>query len=274
MSRKKLEIKSGEKFGRLTVIEEVQPYIYSSGYKERRVKCRCDCGNTTIVILKSLRSGKTSSCGCYARQRTSEVKSKTKNNKYDLSDNKVGVGYTSKGERFLFDKEDFDIIKNYCWFIDKKGYVVAAERTTGKDIKLHRLIMNAVNGEMIDHIDHDRANNCKSNLRKCSYLENARNRSAKKDSLSGVTGVLWYKPTSKWKAQINISGKLKHLGYFTDINEAIRVRIKAELEFYKEYAPTYNYFTREQKKAILNDELSGEDIMKILQLNQDVEKCI
>ena len=42
MGRKKLEIKSGDKYGRLTIIEEVAPHIQPSGHKERRFRCKCD----------------------------------------------------------------------------------------------------------------------------------------------------------------------------------------------------------------------------------------
>ena len=53
-----------------------------------------------------------------------------KHNVYDLSGN-VGKGFI-KNEIFLFDKEDFDLIKNYCWYIDNKGYVKTNIRKKGK----------------------------------------------------------------------------------------------------------------------------------------------
>jgi hypothetical protein len=49
----------GHKYGKLTVIKEVEQIG-----KERRFKCLCDCGNTTTVLMASLRSGNTKSCGC------------------------------------------------------------------------------------------------------------------------------------------------------------------------------------------------------------------
>ena len=250
---KKLEVKSGDRYWRLTIIEEVEPYIYSSGYKERMVKCRCDCGNPTIVRLKDLRSGKTQSCGCL----------QFKTNKYDLS-GEYGIGYTSNtNEPFYFDLEDYELIKDYCWHISK-GYVTTLDRTTGKRILLHRLVMHPENDEVVDHINRDKLDNRKANLRVCTSSDNAKNRGTRKNNVSGVTGVIWNKQASKWEARINMSGKRIHLGAFTDINEAIRVRIHSELEMFGEYAPTYNYFTEEQRKAILNDEVSSEEIVKLL----------
>lgn len=269
---KKLEVKSGDRYGMLTVLEEIAPYISPCGNKVRRFKCQCDCGNTTIVLLNALRSGRTSSCGCLQKQKVSEVKSKI--NQYDLT-GEVGIGYTSKGERFIFDKEDFEIIKDFCWFVNSLGYVVTRDRITSKMISFHRLVMRPKNkDELVDHIDHDRLNNCKSNLRVCSHDDNMKNRSIHKNNTSKVLGVTWYEPRKKWRSQIKINGRCTHIGLFTSKTEAIRARIKAELEFYKEYAPTYNCFTEDQRKSILNDEMSSEEIVEILNLNQHTEQCV
>ena len=250
---RKIEVKSGDKYGRLTILEEVQPHTYPNGYKERMVKCRCDCGSPTIVRLKDLRSGKTQSCGCL----------QFKTNKYDLS-GEYGSGYTSNiNEPFYFDLEDYELIKDYCWHISK-GYVMTLDRTTGKRILLHRLVMHPEKDEVVDHINRDKLDNRKANLRVCTSSDNAKNRGTRKNNVSGVTGVTWNKQASKWEARINMSGKRIHLGAFTDINEAIRVRIHSELEMFGEYAPTYNYFTEEQRKAILSDRMPSEEMVKIL----------
>ena len=267
MGRKKLEIKTGERYGRLTIEEEVEPYIYSSGRKDRRFRCRCDCGSPTIVLLKDLRNGSTQSCGCLQK----EVVSKT--NEYDLS-GEIGVGYTFKREKFYFDKEDYELIKDYSWCINDNGYVITVDRTTGKRMRLHRLVMGVDGDLVVDHINHDKTNNCKSNLRVCTQSNNVKNRSNKKNSSSGFMGVSWNKKSNKWHARIKVDGKLKHLGYYTDINEAIRVRIHSEIEMFGEYAPTYNYFTREQRESILDDTMQSEEIVEILKLNQYIERCV
>lgn len=54
----------GQKFGRLTVIEDAPDYVYKSG-RNRVEKCKCDCGKITFVKLSKLKSGNTKSCGCY-----------------------------------------------------------------------------------------------------------------------------------------------------------------------------------------------------------------
>lgn len=58
------EIKSGEKFNNLTIIKELPSERYKNGQIKRLVLCKCECGNEVIAPLKSVKSGRTKSCGC------------------------------------------------------------------------------------------------------------------------------------------------------------------------------------------------------------------
>lgn len=65
MNRRKIELKKGDKYGRLTIVEEVEkPEIKNV----RFFLCSCSCGTTLIVRLLHLRHGHTKSCGCYKKQ--------------------------------------------------------------------------------------------------------------------------------------------------------------------------------------------------------------
>ncbi len=59
---KKLNINTGDMFGRLTVIGEAPKQNTKRAYN-----CQCECGNTSIVLVQNLSQGKTTSCGCYAK---------------------------------------------------------------------------------------------------------------------------------------------------------------------------------------------------------------
>ena len=63
---KRVEVKEGERYGRLTIIREVEP-AGSIHKRVRRFLCRCDCGNEIICRLPNLKSGTTKSCGCYRK---------------------------------------------------------------------------------------------------------------------------------------------------------------------------------------------------------------
>ena len=143
-----------------------------------------------------------------------------------------GIGYTLKNEPFYFDLEDYDLIKNYCWAINKDGYVY---NKTKNLVLMHRLVMNAPSDELVDHIYHEKNDNRKSQLRLCSPSENVRNRSISHSS-SGVCGVYWYTKENKWSAEIKINGQKINLGFFEDKEQAIKVRKEAEQKYFGDFA--------------------------------------
>ena len=65
-------IKQGDRYNRLTIIEQVQSQTQSRGTKRRMVKCECECGNIKDYVLQYLKSGRTKSCGCYMIDRIKE----------------------------------------------------------------------------------------------------------------------------------------------------------------------------------------------------------
>lgn len=66
------KIKIGEKFGRLEVIDECEPYLWNGNNYSQHL-CRCECGNTVVVRDNGLKSGKSKSCGCYQKDKHFEA---------------------------------------------------------------------------------------------------------------------------------------------------------------------------------------------------------
>lgn len=101
----------------------------------------------------------------------------------------------------------------------------------GKTYQAHRLAWLYIYGtwpkNQIDHIDGDGANNKLENLRDVTNRENGINRKTQINNTSGVTGVSWHKAANKFRAQIKINGKNKHLGYYTTLEAAIAARAAA-----------------------------------------------
>lgn len=86
-------------------------------------------------------------------------------------------------------------------------------------------------GEQIDHINHNRADDRIEKLRKTTNKGNSRNRSLRVSSKSGVTGVYWRQDVSKWRATIKVDGVEMHLGFFANLDDAIKARATAEVEY-------------------------------------------
>lgn len=104
----------------------------------------------------------------------------------------------------------------------------------GKKRKVHRVAWLMTYGywpKFIDHINGNPSDNRIENLRDVERSENHRNFPKRKDNRSGCPGVSWYKNRSAWLVRINHEGKEVNLGYYDDLDEAISVRKRAEIEY-------------------------------------------
>ena len=146
-----------------------------------------------------------------------------------LNNNNIVVG------KCIIDIEDIKKIKKYKWHYDC-GYCTTTiqEKNKKYNMKIHRLIMGFPDSN-IDHINRNKLDNKKINLRCVGQSVNTYNNRMKSTNTSGVTGVVWVKRKNKWGANIGHQNKLYNLGHFTDKQDAINVRKEAELKFYGEY---------------------------------------
>lgn len=245
---------TGQTFGRLKVLKRVE----NNKRKEIQWLCECSCEehNQIIVTSRSLKTGNTKSCGCYQRERRIEnnKKYKKKYNTYNLS-GEYGIGYTTKGEEFYFDLEDYDKIKDYCWRIHNRGYVACSinrgKNKPKKDLMMHILIMNGYDEELniknnmeVDHINgsSSRNDNRKENLRSCTHQENMCNYGIPSNNTSGVIGVSWDATHGYWIAHITYKNKKIKLGSYANKEDAIISRLKGEKKYFKEFAPQQYLF--------------------------------
>ena len=168
------------------------------------------------------------------------MKQRTKNTKQNewIIDGSVAIGVTSSGEMFEIDIVDLNMVKDFCWRIHARGYVVAnAKSGTNKIISLHRHILDADDGVIIDHKDRNKLNNKRSNLRIATKSQNNSNINMRSDNTSGFTGVKRAK-SGKWVAQITHNKVRLHLGTFDKICDAIDARISAEIKYHGEFRRT------------------------------------
>ncbi len=143
----------------------------------------------------------------------------------------------SRGLFAVVDESDFEWLNQWKWCADAAGYAVRGIGKNGKTqiIKMHRLIMNTPFGMGTDHINGSVFDNRRCNLRICTFAENLRNRSVRKDKKScKYKGV--YKGSNNWQALIYTNGKLLHLGRYSTAKEAAIAYDKAALQYYKEFS--------------------------------------
>ena len=117
------------------------------------------------------------------------------------------------GNAAIVDDEDYELVSRYNWTESDKGYAITSIKINGKwkTVPMHRLINNTPAGMLTDHIDGDRLNNRRENLRTCEAKQNMQNMKIFKSNKSGYKGVSVKKNISKqgneylyWMAQIKL----------------------------------------------------------------------
>lgn len=146
----------------------------------------------------------------------------------------------------FLDTDDIEKVKLYHWHITRivhlnSDFIVYYAITSSSGMKgalLQRFLCDFPNKLVVDHIDGNTLNNRKDNLRICTREENNMNRKKYANNTSGHRGVNYVgdKYINKWLANIRVNSILMCLGYFFTYEEAVKVREKAEKEYYGEFS--------------------------------------
>jgi hypothetical protein len=137
---------------------------------------------------------------------------------------------TSKGIEFIIDKEDKEKVIKHSWCCTSSGYLHS--RINGKYVYLHRYLLNPPSTQVVDHINHNKLDNQKSNLRITTQLKNAQNRQLNNGGTSKHIGVYYNKRLRKWIARIRNNYLRIHLGCFVTEQEAITAYLVAKQKYH------------------------------------------
>lgn len=138
------------------------------------------------------------------------------------------------------------------WKAPRRGCVVGSEVGTitkfgyrnvylaGRRYHVHRLAWLYVYGrfpkDQIDHINMNGLDNRLCNLREATQSQNQANKGMRADNTSGVKGVTWDSSRKKWKASISVSGKMIHLGRFSEVRDAAEAYRIAAKKYFGDFA--------------------------------------
>lgn len=205
------EIKAGDKFGKLNIMEELDSYYAESGIRTRKFLCKCECGNTKVAPLYYLKAE--NPCCDKCSRKVASTKSR-KYNTYE-TDGEVTKVIDERGNFALIDTEDLEKVKPYYFYKGSGDYYVANKMIDKKKITyfLHRFITDCPKGLVVDHLNHNRADNRKVNLKVCTLQDNRKN--------MPVIGVVLLEHTDKWTASVKEGDSIKYLGVYDTFDEAV-----------------------------------------------------
>jgi len=155
-------------------------------------------------------------------------------NTYTISNGVVELKTTS-GKIIFIDESDLATTLKYTWCVSKTGYAVA--NINHSVVKLHRYILSPPDTQIIDHINGDKLDNRRCNLRYCDNASNTKNCKLQSNNKSGYPGVR-ITPNNTYNVRITVNRKEIHVGNYKTLQSAIRARIKAEQKYYGEFAPS------------------------------------
>jgi hypothetical protein len=149
-------------------------------------------------------------------------------------------GERGKGKFLLVDDSDFSMFNFFSWSSDGHGYGQAHVPKSGKNcqetILAHHLILESAKDKVIDHINGDKLDCRRENLRLVTQSQNLTNSKKRKNAFSKYKGVSWYKRDKNWSAYFHIDYKKIHIGYFkSEIEAAEAYDLKAK-QFFGQYA--------------------------------------
>jgi len=206
--RRKVNIKIGDRFGRLTVIKDV-------GKIKGRLhfECICDCGNTYTAMGKSIYSGHTKSCGCLWME----------------SITKHGMYKTATYEAWSHIIQRCTNPKDKIFYHYGGRGITVCDRWSKFENFLEDM-KEKPEGLTIERIDNDKGYS-KENCCWDTQTAQSRNQRLNIKNKTGVRGVYWHKKNKKYCVQITVNYKTYHIGLFSNIEQAAIARKEAE-EFY------------------------------------------
>ena len=135
------------------------------------------------------------------------------------------VMFDDQNNEFYISKCDLDKVLQYTWYVNKSRRNEVCN--AANSIKLHRYIMDIYDKNsslLVDHINHDRRDNRRENLRLVTPHQNNMNKGATNRNTSGVVGVSYDKRDNRWDAYIHWNYKRISLGSFKNFEDAVTAR--------------------------------------------------
>lgn len=234
----------GRKFGKVIISKYLGyfPRNKGSSRKEHFYECTCACGNTAVAARGQILRGKRKTCG-----NCTKIIREGGHYRY----------FTKKGDTFIFGPEDLEFISAHRCSVNEHGYATVV--INGKSRRLSSVLLGTTGRQCADHINGDRSDNRRSNLRVCSNTENHGNQCISSRNTSGYKGVSRIKGQNRYRAYINKNGVRRELGNFSTAIEAAGAYDRAARFYFGEFA-CVNFPKKGEQCCFRNEEPSDSQI--------------
>lgn len=231
---------SGQRFGNLTVKRLADREKWKD-HEQSYWECECDCGRVVIRGYINLKFSRNQNCGCknteVKRERILDINQKKRKHNKIVVEKDIAKIYFKDGGFFIVDKTDKELVEKYYWNM-VQGYPVTQIKTIEckkgrrKCVRVHKLLINNLpQGLEVDHIDRNKLNNTRKNLRVVSHIENMHNVGMLSSNTSGYKNITLDKKYNRYLVSFRHNYKKYFIGRYKTIEEAIIARDNA----YKKY---------------------------------------
>lgn len=220
----------GKKFNRLTVIgEDTEKYKLTGRYYSI---CKCDCGNIVSSPSTLIRAGISKSCGCYRKEKFEQDKKKADRKKsfFEINGDIAYLHLTNSDKVAIIDVDDIEKVNICNWGLSNRGYVkVTHKRKSMEFTMLQHFIVGKKEGFVVDHINQNKLDNRKCNLRFVTIMDNSNNNLMTIPKSNSNCKYITYLPYGDvFVVRYTRNKKTYYVGRFKELDEA-KTKLKESL---------------------------------------------
>jgi hypothetical protein len=149
------------------------------------------------------------------------------------------------GQVAMVDDADYDWLMQWDWKAQYANnthgwYAVRYDCSLGECavVRMHRVILGAKKSEFVDHIHHNGLDNRRTEIRLCTFNQNGHNRRMYLNNTTGFKGVSYEKQRDKYRARLQVNGKMVSIGRYLTPELAAAAYDAAAIKYFGEFALT------------------------------------
>jgi hypothetical protein len=149
----------------------------------------------------------------------------------------------TKGRITIVDDEDYDYLIQWRWCYSIRGYAMrrSSKKGTRTHFIMHRVILDTPTGMLTDHINGNKLDNRRCNLRICTGSQNNMNSRLSTRNTTGFKGIYFDKQRCRWRATVRANKNIYRIGYYKQKEDAVEAYESKAKELFGEFYRAKGY---------------------------------